>query len=824
MAEEDDGLPDPRDRQASEIWLAKQPCEWAVTIAARAALRVLPAIRGSDDASTIILPVIRATAIARFVAKYPDRAIAAAAAARAAADAASEAAEVIVASPAARAARAATAASFTAAYAAHDVEAAAAYAADTAAYASAYAGAITATTHDAQQLFSGQETPGRLAAAPLWQSLPPAPIGGAWLGLTQELRARGDHWSIWTDWYDDVSTGVAASEQEDAAFTDIPSELPWDDGAEAVNTEIVRRLEEIRRSKTEIPNPSPASFHASERGRPPDPQDRFAFRNWLATGPTEWSVTIAARAALRLVPALQGEQNVTRNVLPVLGANAIARFVVAKYLKRTNPNTFTGAVPGLAQASPTSASAIAAVTAARGAEASAVSAAAGAPVITVHAAAITATDPSAGGRVPSLPPTMATAAFAAIKYDAQRLYEGAVTAERLARDPLWPNSTPAEFLEVWRLLRAELLALGRHWIVWTDWYEYVAFHPPEAYRGVSEAQDAAFTDIPGRLPWDKGAEAVNTEIARRLAEIARPASPRMQDIANPIVIDQQTSPDPIPVEDVPSPIGLDQGADGRIWADAGKFASPIIPPPLTLEDHARALAACRIRAQQLRKAASSPEFQGRREYAEALSSYLDWLPAKPDEGNILLADGEARVLNKLFSAEESVLAVGFASGLSVFLEDHIALRAFYPELERHYHAVRTMRIIVPLSRDAVDAIRAVIHAQTPSVFHESVSSSIDEVAKPIPEAKPPSSEDAPPISPGQPKSPKDPVEKADPQQSRSYIIASALNRLWGILKSGKDGSQIIEGWQKTYEQIRPHIGTIMDWLRDNWPSGGFGNP
>lgn len=50
-----------------------------MVIAARAALRVLPfVLRGEADtlnAATVMLPVFRATAIARFAAVYPNRAI-----------------------------------------------------------------------------------------------------------------------------------------------------------------------------------------------------------------------------------------------------------------------------------------------------------------------------------------------------------------------------------------------------------------------------------------------------------------------------------------------------------------------------------------------------------------------------------------------------------------------------------------------------------------------------------------------------------------------------------------------------------------------------
>jgi hypothetical protein len=84
----------------------------------------------------------------------------------------------------------------------------------------------------------------------------------------------------------------------------------------------------------------------------------------------------------------------------------------------------------------------------------------------------------------------------------------------LARDGLWPISAPAELEEAWRLLSFELVNLGPHWQVWIDWYRNVAL--PEPHEGNTETEDAAFTDVHDELPWDEGADAVNTEIARRL--------------------------------------------------------------------------------------------------------------------------------------------------------------------------------------------------------------------------------------------------------------------------------------------------------------------
>lgn len=124
-----------------------------------------------------------------------------------------------------------------------------------------------AVEHDANRLYDRATTSAQLAAAPLWRGLPPRHILGAWRVLVEKLRRHGDHWSVWTNWYDDVLAGTPRSEAEDAAFTDLPGELPWDDGAEAVNTEVARRLAKLRRDQepTEIPDHDAASVRMEEQ-------------------------------------------------------------------------------------------------------------------------------------------------------------------------------------------------------------------------------------------------------------------------------------------------------------------------------------------------------------------------------------------------------------------------------------------------------------------------------------------------------------------------------------------------------------------------------
>ena len=110
------------------------------------------------------------------------------------------------------------------------------------------------------------------------------------------------------------------------------------------------------------------------------------------------------------------------------------------------------------------------------------------------------------------------------------------------------------------------------------------------------------------------------------------------------------------------------------------------------------------------------------------------------------------------------------------------------------------------------------------MFDETVSPAIGQATKQIAEIKPIQVEDLPPSDPNRPKPPSDPIADSDPQKSRGYIVASALNRIWSILLKGKNASEAIEGWQKTYELLKPHIGPIIEFLKDFLPPGGGSGP
>lgn len=324
---------------------------------------------------------------------------------------------------------------------------------------------------------------------------------------------------------------------------------------------------------------------------PPDPKDHQAFQNWLNKQPGPWLITIAARAALRVVPLVRSTRELSAIVLPVFRATAVAGFA-AKYQKRAIRPSF-----GSFDVYP------AEVYAGRAAGAAAVAAAHSAyayddngyvendfdPEYRGYSAAKTVEKSAEVYKVRA--PAAVSAMLAAVRHDAQQLHDGVLTPEQLARNPLWPISTPGEFADGWQRLSAELDELGHHWRVWIRWYQNILVH-----WGGTEAEDAAFTDIPGDLPWASGAEPVNNEIARRLAEISRPEE-------SSEIPDQ--SPAPIMVEEREARVAKATDRDGALSASERDFRAwrdPVVDhiEELTASDFAFGTNHSRVRDRLMR--------------------------------------------------------------------------------------------------------------------------------------------------------------------------------------------------------------------------------
>jgi hypothetical protein len=214
-----------KDRKQLEAWLDGQPREVAIAMAWRSAARVFPLLAG-EKPDAAILPVLRAIAVSRFAAVWPnhetekvqsaaDSAASAAGSAAFSADSTADSA----ASAAYSAAFSADSAANSAAYsAANSAAYSAASAANSAAVSAAYSAAIWGqVTKDAR--LAEAKGVDALNQAPLWFSLgpevseshPPDWVVEEWVALKNQLRSqpRKDFWNVWLGWCDDILHGMS---------------------------------------------------------------------------------------------------------------------------------------------------------------------------------------------------------------------------------------------------------------------------------------------------------------------------------------------------------------------------------------------------------------------------------------------------------------------------------------------------------------------------------------------------------------------------------------------------------------------------------------
>ena len=246
-----------------------------VTLSARAALRVLPAVWMARDENfkgdffaDMVLPVFRATGVVWAAAKFPAQAamLRTAAAAAAAAAAAVDAAFAAFAGAAAAFVAAARAAySFAADADASAADAfalfasASAFAASAAAHAADAADAVDAAglwyavSTDATRVEEGAAA-AAIAGSQLWPQhlIGPEPLMSLWNEMEAALLAEKQDWMVWTTWYRDRLTGYVREEERELVYVLIEDDL-WKQGPAIVNAEIKRRIEEFEPQHYNLP-------------------------------------------------------------------------------------------------------------------------------------------------------------------------------------------------------------------------------------------------------------------------------------------------------------------------------------------------------------------------------------------------------------------------------------------------------------------------------------------------------------------------------------------------------------------------------------------
>lgn len=184
-----------------------------------------------------------------------------------------------------------------------------------------------------------------------------------------------------------------------------------------------------------------------------------------------------------------------------------------------------------------------------------------------------------------------------------------------------------------------------------------------------------------------------------------------------------------------------------------------------------------------------------------------------------MADAEARTIRNMFASEVDILSVPFASRLKTFLEQHIGLRIFYPEISSFYHDVQHGRINEPLSLDAVEGFVQTVRDNTPTVFDASVEEAIEGSST----SSQPSTIvniGTPAVDSSQPRPPKDPLGEVNPIAAANYTFAGTANRLWKVFLEGEKIYRSAAAWKSAAESLRPYVSEILDWLHRFAPPGG----
>lgn len=525
---------------------------------------------------------------------------------------------------------------------------------------------------------------------------------------------------------------------------------------------------------------------AEEAGKGTHVSSRTQFELWLEKRkpPKELCVALAARAALRSLPFVffrvlntKGAAENATLVVTAFRATALAR-VAAKYPTLANMLRSAAQVASFDPTTPRSAAF--AADAARAASAS--NAAQDALKAADFAARAAAAVVSDGER----------SLWEALSADLQLVDQG-VSSHDLVDRPLWiSQGTPYSVLNS-GYLKARLPE-NQNWSVWLDWYDR------RHYVGSDhEELELIFATVPEQK-WAEGPAAANAWIAERLKALDE----RVTSSA------ASSNGLPRPLDGVPSLFEFGENEAGQIDLVSGPQNIPAINFPGDIDTHHDWLDVARELARRLIDDLKAGKYGNlRHDYCEGLQRYASDLPAKPGEGNFMLADAEIIALLDLLGAEASILPDAFSARLNRVLSGHFALLDFYPVARRYHEAARKGRLSPPLPQGAFAGFANVVQKNSPSTFAPRVTQGLAEAAREPPKVELDEADRAIHAAITPAKYPYD----YDSDVERRFGKAGTVNALYKTVLDRVKDPEKAEAMLNIAKDLSPYAREIVEWLQ-----------
>ena len=147
----------------------------------------------------------------------------------------------------------------------------------------------------------------------------------------------------------------------------------------------------------------------------------------------------------------------------------------------------------------------------------------------------------------------------------------------------------------------------------------------------------------------------------------------------------------------------------------------------------------------------------------------------------------------------------------------MALRPFYPEIERLYQTVARGKAAPPPPLANIRALDQAVIDNTPQIFEPEVAKAIKELERAPPPVELPA-EDTRSVE-GVIRPPKDPVQSPPPMLTHEFQRAANINKLASVIKSTGEFGKGLAGWAALVKLFSDYGPAVFEWLKHFLESG-----